>query len=124
MNVENVLEYFRFILFPTCQTPRAMNHHVELFDSRSKRFNRTVVAHVQLFVSNARIGSILRGCEVGDDDVCAVIEKGFCECTANTTGTAGDQNVFSCYAEIRCCRHTTASRRSSKLASVLYAQSC
>jgi hypothetical protein len=49
-------------------------------------------------------GPILRGCYVGGDDVCAVIEKGFSEGTANTAGTPDDKDVFSCYAEIRCCR--------------------
>jgi len=46
---------------------------------KSKCFNCSIVAHVQLFVLNGRIGPILPGCKVGDDDLGAVIEKGFCE---------------------------------------------
>jgi hypothetical protein len=66
-----------------------VNHHVELVNSCGKFFNCSVIAHVQLFVSNARIGPVLQCFDVGDDDVCAVIEKGFCEGAANPAGTAG-----------------------------------
>jgi hypothetical protein len=57
----------------------------------------------------------------------AVVEKGFCESTANTTGAAGDQNVFSCYAEIRCLSHIAVLRKSPEMAtkaSILNPKSC
>jgi hypothetical protein len=58
-----------------------------------------------MFVADAWIGAIFRGCEVGDNDVGAVIKKGFGESTTDRSGTAGDQYVFLGYTEIRYCRH-------------------
>ena len=59
----------------------------------SPTLNCSVIAHVQLFVSNARIGPVLQCFEVGDDDVCAVIEKAFAKAPLIPPVPPGDQNV-------------------------------
>jgi hypothetical protein len=91
-----------------------VNHHVELFNTCSECFNCGIITHVQVFVSNTRIGPVFWGCDVGNDDICAVIEKGFRQGAADPTGTAGDQNMFSYYAEIRHCHHIVIYRESQK----------
>ena len=58
-----------------------------------------------MFVANTRIDSILRGCEIGNNDVGAVIKKGFGEGTADCSGTTADQYVFLGYTEVRYYRH-------------------
>lgn len=71
-----------------------MNHSVKLFNSSSKGFDCGIVTHIQLLVSNVRIGPILRGCEISRDNVGAVIKKGLCEGTTDCPGTAADQYVY------------------------------
>ena len=83
MNIQYFLEYFRLVLLGSSNAPRAMNQHIEFFNSCGKGFNRRVVAHVQLFKLNTRIRSILWGRQVDSYDARAAMEKGFCERAAD-----------------------------------------